>query len=276
MALFRRTHRTRLLVASLVMLSLLTITVDYRGGDRGPLEAAGETTLQVVAALQSGVSKVVKPVGSFLSGIAHIASLRSENDALKARVKALEGARAKDLSNERIIKEQAQLLKLQEDLQLTGVTARVLGESVSNFEWSVTINKGSSDGIQVNAPVVSGVGLVGHVIQVAPHACKVQLIIDPDSAVAARLSSSGETGLVVGQQSRPLTMDLVNADAKVTSGDAVVTSGYQDGLYPPEIPIGNVSHNFSRLGSLNTSIEITPAVDFSALELVLVITKKGV
>ena len=274
MALYSRPRNTRLLVVSLVMVSLLTITVDYRGGEKGPLEAAGQGALQVVAALQSGVSKVVHPIGSFLSGIAHIGSLRSENNALKEQIKALQAQASQSISEKRRIQELTKLLNLSEDLQLTGVSGRVVGESVSNFEWSVTIDKGSADKIQVNNPVVSGDGLVGHVIQVAPQACKVQLIIDPESAVAGRLSSSGATGLIVGQRSRPLTMDLVNSDAKVFNQELVVTSGYQGGLYPPEIPIGTVSHLFSRLGSLNTTIEISPAVDFSALEFVLVVTKK--
>jgi rod shape-determining protein MreC len=272
MALYSRPRNTRLLVVSLVMASLLTITVDYRGGEKGPLEAAGEGALQVVVALQSGVSRVIHPIGSFLGGIAHIGSLRSENNELRAKVKALQAQVAKSISDKRIIQEQTKLLKLEENLQLKGVTGRVVGESVSNFEWSVTVNQGSADGVKIDNPVVSGDGLVGHVISVAPHACEVQLIIDPDSAVAGRLASSGETGLVVGQQSRPLTMDLVNSDAKVVINDQVVTSGYQSGLYPPEIPIGQVSHVFSRRGSLTTTIELTPAVDFSALEYVLVVT----
>jgi rod shape-determining protein MreC len=274
MALYPRPRNTRLLVVSLVMVSLLTITVDYRGGEKGPLEAAGQGALQVVAALQSGVSKVVQPIGSFLSGIAHIGSLRSENNALREQIKALQAQASQSTSEKRRIQELTNLLKLSEDLQLTGVSGRVVGESVSNFEWSVTIDKGSADKVQMNDPVVSGDGLVGHVIQVASNACKVQLIIDPESAVAGRLTSSGETGLLVGQRNRPLTMDLVNSDAKVFGQELVVTSGYQQGLYPAEIPIGTVSHVFSRLGSLNTTIEISPAVDFSALEFVLVVTKK--
>jgi rod shape-determining protein MreC len=272
MALYSRPRNTRLLVVSLVMMSLLTITVDYRGGEKGPLEAAGQGALQVVVALQSGVSKIVRPIGSFLSGIAHIGSLRSENEELKAQIKALQAREGQTVSDKRVIQELTGLLKLTEDLELKGVAGRVVGESVSNFEWSVTIDKGSADGVKVNDPVVSGEGLVGHVIDVAGHACKVQLIIDPDSAVAGRLASSGETGLVVGQRSRPLTMDLVNSDAKVFPDEQVVTSGYQRGLYPPEIPIGKVSHVFSRPGSLTTTIELAPAVDFSALETVLVVT----
>jgi rod shape-determining protein MreC len=272
MALYSRPRNTRLLVVSLVMMSLLTITVDYRGGERGPLEAAGQGALQVVVALQSGVSKIVRPIGSFLSGIAHIGSLRSENEKLKAQIKALEARAGQTVSDRRVIQELTGLLKLTEDLKLKGVAGRVVGESVSNFEWSVTIRLGSADGVHVNDAVVSGDGLVGHVIDVAGHACKVQLIIDPDSAVAGRLASSGETGLVVGQRSRPLTMDLVNSDAKVFPDEQVLTSGYQQGLYPPEIPIGKVSHVFSRPGSLTTTIELVPAVDFSSLEFVLVVT----
>jgi rod shape-determining protein MreC len=204
--------------------------------------------------------------------VAHIGSLRSENEALKARIKELESKAGQSLSRERIIQEQNELLELREDLKLEGVAGRVVGESFTNFEWSVTVNVGSAKGVHVNDPVVSGDGLVGHVIDVAPNACKVQLIIDPDSSVAGRLASSGETGLVVGQRGRPLTMDLVNSSARVVIDDQVVTSGYQRGLYPPEIPIGRVSHVFSRPGSLTTTIEISPAVNFSALELVLVVT----
>jgi rod shape-determining protein MreC len=273
MALYSRPRNTRLLVVSLVMASLLTITVDYRGGEKGPLEAAGQGALEVVVALQSGVSAVIRPIGSFLSGLAHIGSLRSENQALKDEIEKLRAEAAQALSRERVIQDQNKLLKLREDLQIkTSVAGRVVGESFTNFEWAVTVDVGSADGVHVNDPVVSGDGLVGHVIKVAPNACKVELIIDPDSSVAGRLASSGETGLIVGQRSRPLTMDLVSSTARVVINDQVVTSGYQRGLYPPEIPIGRVSHVFSRPGSLTTTIEISPAVNFSALELVLVLT----
>jgi rod shape-determining protein MreC len=101
----------------------------------------------------------------------------------------------------------------------------------------------------------------------------VQLIIDPDSAVAGRLASSGETGLVIGQRNHPLTMDLVNPDANVAANEQVVTAGYQGGLYPPGIPIGFVSHVYTRPGSLTNTIELTPAADFSALEVVLVVVR---
>jgi len=274
MALYSRPRTTRLLVVSLVMLSLLTITVDYRGGQAGPLETMGKGALSVVGALQGAVSRVAQPIGSFFSGLAHVGSLRSENDRLKAELRQAQVHQRQVTTLQRQVLEYEKLLKIERRLSLRKtVTANVVGASVGNFEWTVNIDKGSADGVKRDMPVISGDGLVGHVVTAAPHVSVVQLIIDPDSAVAGRLSSSGETGLVIGQRNHPLTMDLVNPDANVAPSEQVVTAGYQGGLYPPDIAIGLVSHIYTRPGSLTKTIELTPAVDFSALEVVLVILR---
>ena len=274
MALYSRPRTTRLLVVSLVMLSLLTITVDYRGGQAGPLETMGKGALSVVGALQGAVSRVARPIGSFFSGLAHVGSLRSENDRLKAELLQAQVHQRQVTTLQRQVLEYEKLLKIERRLSLRKtVTANVVGASVGNFEWTVNIDKGSADGVKRNMPVISGDGLVGHVVTVAPYVSVVQLIIDPDSAVAGRLSSSGETGLVIGQRNHPLTMDLVNPDANVAANETVVTAGYQSGLYPPSIAIGFVSHIYTRPSSLTKTIELTPAVDFSALEVVAVILR---
>ena len=273
MALYGRVRNTRVLVVSLVMISLLTITVDYRGGQRGPFEVAGRAVYTVVAAVQTGVAAVLHPIGSFASGLAHVGSLRSQNEALRARVRALEALSAQNAALRRVNDELTRLHGLEESLKISGVTARVTAESVGNFEWSVNINAGSTSKIKLDMPVVVGDGLVGHVVEVTPTASKVELIIDPDSSVAGRLATSGETGLVLGKRNHDLTMDLVNPLARVLPNEQVVTAGYQGGLYPPEIPIGVVSHIYQQPGSLTKTIEIRPAVDFTSLEFVLVVTR---
>jgi rod shape-determining protein MreC len=274
MALYGRARNTRLLVVSLVMASLATITIDYRGGQSGPFEVAGRGALSVVGALQSGVSTVLHPVGAFFGGIAHIGSLQAENDRLKAVVQALRRQSSESVSLDRENKELKSLLKLRQALGLSGVTAEVIADSPSNFEWSVTLDRGSNAGVRVDSPVVSGQGLIGHVVQVAPGWSKVQLIIDPLSAVAGRLASSGETGLVVGERNRDLKMELVNPDAKVVAGELVVTSGYQGGLYPPEVVIGVVSHVYQQPGTLTKLIAVRPSVNFSSLQFVLVVKQQ--
>lgn len=255
------------------MASLVTITIDFRGGQSGPLELAGKTALSVIGPMQDAVSKVFHPVASFFGGLARVGSLESENRRLTAEIERLRQATGTTVSTQRELERLQRLLDLEENLGLTGITATVIGASPSNFEWAVTINRGSADGVKTNLPVVAGEGLVGLVTEVALHWSTVQLIIDPRSSVAGRLASSGETGLVTGQRGNPLIMDLVNPDVKVPANEPVVTSGYQGGLYPPEIPIGFVSSVYARPGSLTKSILVRPAVDFSSLEVVEVVLR---
>src|SRR6266511_2873061 len=102
MALYRRTRSTRLLVVSLVMASLLTITVDFRGGQRGHFESFGsKLALTVIGPLQNAVSKAFHPVGAFFSGLAHVGSLESENAALEAENARLRSQSIRSVSIER-------------------------------------------------------------------------------------------------------------------------------------------------------------------------------
>jgi rod shape-determining protein MreC len=276
MALYRRAHGTRVLVLSLVMASLMTITVDFRGGRSGPFETAGSRlALTVVGPLQEAMSKVFQPIGAFFSGLAHIGSLEAQNRQLQRENDQLRSQNSQSLSFERERDRLAALLGLEQRLGLHGLGANVIGESLSNFEWSVTINRGSSDGVAADMPVIADQGLVGRVTEVSSHWSKVMLIIDPRSAVAARLVSSGETGLLTGQARNAPIMDLVGPETAVGADEQVVTSGYQGGLYPPDIPIGFVSSVYTRPGSLTKSIEVRPAVDFSSLEFVEVVTGRA-
>ena len=277
MALYRRARSTRLLVVTLVLLSLLTITLDFRGGTSGPFEAAGRGTLAVVATLQRGVRVVLDPVASFFSGLARVGAIEQENARLRDQLAQARRDAERTVATQRELERLQQLLGLKVELRLDGVAATIVGQSIGNFEWWVTIDRGSSDGIRVNMPVVSGEGLVGHVTEVAAGSSKILLIVDPESRVAARLSASGETGLVVGQTHRnDLSMDLVNDEATFSPNEVVETSGYQVGrfesIYPPGIPIGFVSHAYSQPGSLTPLIAVRPAVDFTSLEFVLVVT----
>jgi rod shape-determining protein MreC len=175
-----------------------------------------------------------------------------------------------------------QLLGLQTITPHT-IAARVIGSGVSNFEWDITIDRGSADGIQVDMPVVTGASdgprLVGRVIRVTPISSVVQLMIDPDFAVAGRLSTSQEAGLVMGRGEEDLRMGHLRAGIEVseTEPESVFTVGYevndQPGLYPAGILIGTVSRAFSGPDAVESFVTIRPAVDFSTLEDVLVIAR---
>jgi rod shape-determining protein MreC len=282
-ALRNRARSTRLLVVALVSASLITITVDYRQGDSGPLAAAGDLAREVVSPLQEAVSKVTDPIGNFFSTLVHLPSIRREKEELEERVAELEADNATATSAQTALAEAEALLGLQESFspRVETTAARVTGNGVSNFEWIVTIDKGSSDGIEKDMAVVGSSGLVGHVIRTTSTSADVQLIIDPDSAVAGRLDVSGETGLLEGQGEGDLRMALVDPEATIDPGENVVTAGYRllegaaQSLYPPNVLIGTVSRVVSEDNALQKFVTVRPAVDFSSLSLVLVVLSSG-
>jgi rod shape-determining protein MreC len=277
-----RPRGTRLLVVALVSLSLAIITLDYREGTTGPLAEAGRWTQTAMAPLQRAVSTVTTPVGDFFSGLAHLPSLERENTDLKNQVADLQTQIANSGDVQERLQTLTDLLGLKQELFPAGVPAIVIGNGVSNFEWSITIDKGTDDGVQVGQPVVAGSAasprLVGLVSTVTSISGTVELLIDQNFGVAGRLSPSRATGLVQGQGEQDPRMDGISQDANIdpTTGPVqVFTVSYeingQHGRYPPGILIGEVSSVIQSTNALEKAVTVRPAVDFSALEYVLVL-----
>jgi len=263
----------------LVSISLAVITLDYREGVSGPLAGLGRTALAAMAPLQSATSAVIRPIENFFVGIVHLPSLAGDNQRLQREVRDLRIQIQDQTYVQSQLDHLQQLLGLQQSLSPPSVAALVIGSDVSNFQWTITINKGSDDGLAADMPVVAGSpdapALVGKIVRVSPNASQVQLIIDDQAAVAGRLSTSGETGLVQGQGDGPLKMTLVTPGTQVQGDETVVTQGYavngQSGLFPPGIVIGRVSRVVPGASELQEFVTVEPAVDFSALDFVLVL-----
>ena len=281
MALRSRARSTRLLVVALVSISLVTITVDYREGTNGPLASLGDGALAVVSPLQEAVSKVTHPIGNFFSTLFRLPSIRHERDILRERVDTLETQLAEGRADQARLAELEALIGVQESLgnRIETTGAQVIANGVSNFEWTITIDKGSSDGIHENMPVVASAGLVGHVVNVGTSSSVVQLIIDPDSSVAGRLDVSRKTGLLSGEGAGDLQMSLVEPTVEVAPDEHVVTAGYRiagvaESLYPPNVLIGTVSRVLDEDSATEKFLTVRPAVDFSSLSLVLVVLSR--
>ena len=275
----QRPRSTRLLVVVLVSISLAVITLDYREGETGPLAGLGRMALAAMAPLQQAVTTVTRPIGDFFSGLVHLPSLENENQQLRRANDALRSQIAAGTDLRSQIEQLSALLGLKESLTPTSVPAVVIANGLSNFRYTITIDKGSADGIAMDQPVVTGVAdapiLVGRVVLVSAHSAEVELIIDRNSAVAARLSVSHESGLVEGQGEGDLRMSLVTPGTVVQGDETVVTQGYevsgQRGLYPPGLLIGEVSHVIPGTSDLQEFVTVRPAIDFSSLEFVLVL-----
>jgi rod shape-determining protein MreC len=270
-------------VVILVAASLAIITVDYRGGEEGPLDVAGQAISSALAPMQRAVSGVVQPISDFFGSLAELPSLARKNEELEQQVADLKTAQQLNQDLEQRIADLQRLLGLQAILRQT-IPARVIASGVSHFEWTITIGAGSDAGVAINMPVVTGgsdaARLVGRVIRVTPISAVVQLLIDRDFGVPAALATSQEAGMVEGRGEGELRMRLLGPGVEIsrTEPESVFTLGYQlegePGLYPPGILIGTVSRAFSEPGSIESFVTIRPAVDFSTLEYVLVI-KRG-
>lgn len=269
--MFDRTRRLRLLLALLVTASLAIVTIDFRTTGDGPLDKLGRFAVAVLGPVQEGLVRVVRPVGSFFAGFTQVGSLRSRVSDLE-RDKAALLAQQEQVSD--IARENAslrRLLGLRDRLNLRTKAAQVIAVSPSNFERTVTIDRGSEDGIRRNMPVIGGEGLAGRVIRVGPSTAVVMLVTDRGSAVAGRLASSGETGVLEGAGAGRLRFELFDPDARLRVGDKVLTSGHNRGLYPSGIPVGTVVSVEAPGGDLSRRALVEPFVDFSSLDYVLVV-----
>jgi rod shape-determining protein MreC len=277
-ATYRRIRSTRLLVFGLLVASLVTITLDARGGREGPMAAIGRAAAAVVTPLQEGIAAVFRPVGSFFGNLFQAGSLAEKNAALEEEISLLRRERQEVLTLRSENAELRELVGIEDEVGYDTFGATVIGEAPSNFEWAVTIDRGADDGVTLDMPVISGLGLVGRVTEVYPTAAKVMLIIDPDSSVAVRLASSRERGLLHGQREEPLTFELIDAETDVAPGEIVETSGYQlesglESVFPPGIPIGVVEQVDPDEGGLSPAVLVRPNVDFSTLSHVLLVTR---
>lgn len=270
MAIYKRERGTRLLVIGLVLASLLTITVDFRSGESGPLAIMGRLSLSVISPIQQGIANVFRPIGSFFTDLGRIGSLKEENERLRAELEELQGQQAtlQELQSE--VKTLRDTLGLRDRLGFRTTGADVISEIPSNFEAAVTINAGSTDGVALDMPVIAADGLVGRVVRVSDNWAKVLLIIDPNSSVGVRLAATREAGLLTGQRASDLRMSLVDPETPVAPGEQVTTSGL-GGVFPPGIAVGVVSQVVPDEGALEKQIFVRPGVDFSRLSEVLVV-----
>jgi rod shape-determining protein MreC len=275
-AIRQRPRSTRLLVVTLVSVSLAIITLDYRGGTTGPLASLGRTAKSAMAPMQEAVTSVTRPVGNFFIGAANLPSLADENRELKEQLAEARAILARREIDANQVDAYRDLLGLQ-DIH-GGIPAVVTANGVSNFDWTMTINRGSSSGVAVDMPVIAGspeaARLVGRVIDVTADSSEVQLIIDSEHAVYAEIDGSSEAGLVEGRGDADLTMN-VDPDADLDGDENVFTQGYevdgQPGVYPSGLLIGQVSRVSPESNALSLPVEIRPAVDFSTLNVVLVL-----
>ena len=272
MAVYRRSRRNRFFLVLLALTSVTVLTLDYRGAGDGALQSVREGARDAFAPLQSAADRVFSPVAGFFGSIGDFGDLRSENARLR---RELDEARAEAIRGADADRERQGLLQLQ-GLDYAGgldsVPARVISTAPTNFQLTITIDRGTDARVDVGMPVVTNAGLIGRVTEASKIRSTVLLITDPQSNVGVRLAKSGEQGVARGGgTNNPLPLDLIGTEIPVEVGEPVVTSGLERGLYPAQIPLGRVRSVDAAPGALQKDILLDPSVDLTRLEFVRVL-----
>ena len=260
-----------LIIAAICVLLLGIGRITDHGG---PLRFLANYT---IIPMQKGISYVGMWMNDVSDNFETLSELREKNEELQTKVDEL------TIDNTRLRQEQYELERLRELYKLDEnysdykkVGAHVIANNGSNWFTDFTIDKGSKDGIKVDCNVLAGSGLVGIVTEVGPNYAKVRSVIDDSSNISAMILSTSDTCIVRGDitlssDGRIRFEKLKNNENEIKVGEQVVTSHVSDrflqGLF-----IGYISEITVDSNNLTRSGYITPAVDFSQLQEVLVIT----
>ncbi len=270
MVVYQPGNRRRTILTLIVLTAVTLITLDVRGS--GPISALRGGAHDVVNPIAGAFDTVFSPVGDWIDGVTSAASLKDQNAQLRRRLDAARGQEAAARAATQENKDLKKLLDLPFVENADAIAAQVVEGAPSNFEFTVQIGKGESDGVGVDMPVVTGAGLVGRVLEVSRDRATVLLVKDPQSGVGVRIEKSGTPGVVKGRgDSDTLRVDFVDPNADVTKGEVVYTSGQQGSPFPAAIPIGTVSKVTKAHGDLQQDVLVKPLVDFSHLDYVKVL-----
>lgn len=253
------------------------LTVNFRS--TGPVQAVGRVTSSIFSPVRSAASWVGHPFGNLWNSAFNYSAVKRENQQLRRRVDELEARKVHDRIDDRLYRQllaQADITYLDD---LPTVAAQVTSGPVSNFSDSISIDRGSGDGIKVGMAVVTDQGLVGRIATVSGGKAGVQPITDPNLSFFVKIYAAGDTtdpgttgeahGMGTGRNIR--ISDGILATVRVNKKDPVYTSGVSTSTYPPGIPVGTVSAVAPTTDRTQQRVDVRPYVNFERLSIVRVV-----
>lgn len=266
----RTQHRIRWFTLALLVGSAILLTILDSTGTLGPVVGFVRDPITVITGWTSARADTVADT---LAGPRSLEAARAEITRLQAEVESLQR------ENEQLREFQGKYQIMQELFnraaetpELRRITANVIGQDTNPALQSILIDRGYDDGVRVGNPVESARGLVGQVYRVSNSAAQVALLTESASAIPVRLGSTRATGILRGAGRGALpTIDWIDLRYNVEVGELVTTSGL-GGKFPENLVIGRVVSVERNEAELFQRAVVQPAADFTALEMVFVVT----
>jgi rod shape-determining protein MreC len=261
-------YRTPLIIALAILLVISALSLSLKrsplvSGVSGAIVAVTSPGLQALEYLGRSVERV-------WYGYFDLVGARKENNQLR---KALDEYRQKEVRFQEAQQAMTRLeglLELKRQVALPVIGARVIAYDPSLWSRCALIDQGKAQGVKNGLPVLAPEGIVGRVVETYPQYAKVMLIVDRKSGADAMVQRTRVRGILQGKGGNRCSLDFVPKSADVQVGDLVLASGL-GGIYPKGLVFGKVTEANKKNPGVFQEIEVTPTVDLSVLEEVLVV-----
>ena len=277
----KQVRRRRAVVAALVIVSLVLLTAYFGSSPSSPLHSIQRGIVAVFTPIQEGASKALSPFRDVANFFSETFKAKSQVGRLQAQVHKLQAELAQAQYAASLNSQLSKQVGLDASARIGAyrpVSADVIFRDSSLWYETVQVDKGTADGVKKDDPVTGDGALIGKVSVAGPDFSVVTLITDPSMAEAAQVADTGgDPGVLqpaVGDPSQ-LVLNYLPKYALVQVGQTVMTVGFRSGplqdLYPPGIPIGQVSAVGNDLAD-NGQVQVTPAADLRHLAFVQILT----
>jgi rod shape-determining protein MreC len=263
-------RRTLSLLTVICLGHVLLISAQVQSGSGVPvLESAA---FGAFARIQRSLAAVADTGGGLWGSYVALRGAARENEELRRRILDLEGEVQEQQALASRARTLEEMLGLRRSQAAPTLAARVIAGSPAPGVLTVTVDRGTGDGVEPDMAVIGARGVVGRVIApVARQAATVQLLIDQHAGAAITFERAAAGGVAVGNGTTTLRARYVPMLAVVEAGERVMTSG-QDGVFPPGFQVGTVESVAGQ--GAEREIAIRPAVDFSHVDLVLILLSR--
>jgi rod shape-determining protein MreC len=265
---FRQRYRAPLLIGCTLLLIFSIISLGLK---RSPVLQKSEAVMvSLTAPLLSGLHHAGHGIGNVFRTYFFLVGAAKENADLKKRLAEVS---QKEAQYQEALKSQVRLesllgLKREVGVPVTG--ARVIAYDPSFWSRAVLLDQGKKKGVDLGMPILAPAGVVGRIIKSYPNYSKAMLILDRNSAADAMIQRSRVRGILQGNGGNRCSLEYVPKRADVKEGDVVLSSSL-GGVYPKGLVFGHVTQVNQKGAGIFQEIEVTPEVDFSTLEEVLVV-----
>lgn len=270
MPFFLRIKKNLAVLLALIFVQLILISFQL------PMEEDSNYLERVLFAvfspLQHSTVGIVRWMGRFWDNYFYLRGIRKDLNTLEKEVSLLQHQNNMLRVLLQRYRQEGEIQVLLKDLYQSILPVRVIGMDFSNPYESVVINRGSLDGIQKDMFVIDKNGyLIGRIIEpVSFKQSRVQLVTDDDSGISVYSEEQKVVGVITGDGKGNCELKyIVNSDNRVTEGERIFTTGY-DEIFPRGLEVGTIV-SVRQTEELFKNILVRPSFDHRSLDQIAVV-----